>query len=179
MRTSPHLLVGACGATDLDGRYRHAEFAIWDELNGSLADHPRTWCSPEEGAMVLSEEVEELRDEVRANHLGLARAEATQVGAMALRFIADLYEAGADTSARYRNAAELQRQIRPAVGPKGRALASSHEGFGFLLREYDALWSAVCAGRDAQTAAARVAATAVRFIAEIGVGAVAASGAGR
>lgn len=124
--------------------------------------------------MLLREEVCELWDEVRGNHIGLARAEATQVGAMGVRFIADLYEVGGGASARCRAAAELQRRIRPAVGPAGRVLASSHEAFGFLKREYDALWSAIQSGSDARAAAARVAAMAVRFIAEVGVAPMAA-----
>jgi len=116
--------------------------------------------------MVLGEEVDELWDEVRGNHLGRARAEATQVGAMAVRFIADLCEPAGSPLQRCR-AAAAARPAHEVVGPAHRTLASSHEGFGFLKREYDALWAVVVSGDSARTAAGRVAAMAVRFIAEI------------
>lgn len=166
MRT-PHLLAGACISGDPNAPYRHAELAIWDELARSLVEYPHMWRSPEEGAMVLGEEVDELWDEVRGNHVGRARAEAAQVGAMAVRFIADICEAGGVARERCRIAAAEQHEMRPMVGPQDRLLSSSHEAFGFLKREYDALWSAICAGGDARAAAGRVAVMAVRFIAEI------------
>lgn len=46
--------------------------------------------SAHEGASVLREEFEEMWDEVKADNLPDAIAEAVQVGAMALRFIADM-----------------------------------------------------------------------------------------
>ena len=73
MRT-PYLLASACTASDPEARYHQAELAIWDRLTGSLAEYPRIWRSPEEGAMVLAEEVDELWDEIRGNHIGRARA---------------------------------------------------------------------------------------------------------
>jgi len=165
MRT-PHLLAGACTAGDPEGPYRHAELAIWDELTRSLAEYPHTWPSLEEGAMVLAEKIDELWEDLRHNRIGRARAEAAQVGAMVVRFIADLYEHGSARE-RCRAAVAQQQAVREAVGPKGRALSSSHEAFGFLKREDDALWSAICFDDLARPAAARVAAMAVRFIAEI------------
>ena len=45
-------------------------------------------------------------------------------------------------------------------------MASSHEAFGFLKLEFDALWSAIRFDEPARPVAARVAAMAVRFIAE-------------
>lgn len=168
MRT-PHLLASACTASDPEARYHQAELAIWDELTGSLAEYPRIWRSPEEGAMVLAEEVDELWDEIRGNHIGRARAEASQVGAMALRFIADLYEPDGPGGAveRCRAAAAEQHDAMALVGPRGRQCASSHEAFGYLKREFDALWSAIRFDEPARPIAARVAAMAVRFIAEI------------
>ncbi len=165
MRT-PHLLASACTASDPEARYHQAELAIWDELMGSLAEFPQTWCSLEEGAMVLGEEVDELWDEIRGNHIGRARAEAAQVGAMALRFIADLYQP-TGPSFWYRTAADEQHAALALVGPEGRTFSSSHEAFGFLKREYDALWSAIRFDEPARPIAARVAAMSVRFIAEI------------
>lgn len=166
MRT-PHLLAAARVATNPDEGYQHAEWAIWEVLTRSLEQYPRIWKSPEEGAMILAEEVDELWEEVRGNHLGLARAEAAQVGAMALRFIADLYEPGGDAVSRCRAAAAEAHRQRPQVGPRGRSAAGAHEAFGFLRREYDALWSAIRFDDPPRAAAARVAAAAVRFIAEI------------
>ncbi len=166
MRT-PHLIATACSAGDPDARYRHAEFAIWDEWQRSLVEYPQIWHSPEEGVMVLGEELDELWDEVRGNHIGLARAEAAQVGAMAVRFIADLYEHAGAARDRGRTAAAEAQAVRSLVGPRGRLLSSSHEGFGFLKREYDALWSAIRFDDPARELAARVAAMSVRFIAEI------------
>lgn len=166
MRT-PHLLVGTCTSGDPEAPYRHAELAIWDELRRSLADYPRVWRSVEEGAMVLGEEMDELWDDVRGNRIGRARAEAVQVGAMAVRFIADLYEPAGPACDRFRSAVAEQQAVRAAVGPAGRVVWSSHEAFGFLKREYNALWSAICFDDAARPAAARVAAMAVRFVAEI------------
>ncbi len=164
MRT-PHLLASACAASSPADRYHHAELAVWEELTQSVAEHPRLWASPEEGAMVLAEEIDELWDEIRGNRVGLARSEAVQVGAMALRFIADLYEP-APGQDRYRAAAAAQHDAVSAVGPRGRSVASSHEAFGFLKLEFDALWSAIRFDEPARPVAARVAAMAVRFIAE-------------
>lgn len=164
--STPHLIAGRV-ASSPDERYQLAEWAIWDELTRSLTEYPRTWSSPEEGAMILAEELDELWDEVRGDRLGLARAEATQVGAMALRLVADLYEPGGDAVQRYRAAAAEAHRLRPLVGPRGRFFSSTHEAFGFLRREYDSLWSAIRFDDPPRSAAARVAAAAARFIAEV------------
>lgn len=166
MRT-PHLLASACTASDPEARYHQAELAIYDELMASLGTFPQTWLSAEEGATVIGLEVDDLRDEVRGNRIGRARAEAAQVGAMALRFIADLYQPSGPGDLWYRTAADEQRAARAHVGPAGRAFATSHEAFGFLKREYDALWMAIRFDEPARPIAARVAALSVRFIAEI------------
>ncbi|OOK65390.1 hypothetical protein BZL29_7716 [Mycobacterium kansasii] len=160
--TAPAELVAAP-----QGPYRHSELAVWEALTQSLLEYPRIWGSVEEGAMVLGEEVDELWEDVRANRIGHARREAAQVGAMAIRFIADLYNPVGPAGDRCRAAMAEQRAVRAAVGPPQRVLSSSHEGFGFLRREYDALWSAVRFEDPARPAAARVAGMAVRFIAEI------------
>lgn len=168
MRTpTPHLIAAACTAGDPEASYRHAELAIHDELQRSLTEYPHIWRSPEEGVMVLGEEIDELWDEVRGNRVGRARAEAAQVGAMAVRFIADLYEQTGAARDRGRTAAAEVHALRTTVGPQGRLLSSSHEGFGFLKREYDTLWSAIRFDDPAREWAARVGAMSVRFIAEI------------
>jgi hypothetical protein len=166
MRT-PHLLASACSASDPAARDHQAELAVWQELTRSLVEYPQIWRSLEEGAMVLGEEVDELWDEIRANHVGRARAEAAQVGAMALRFVADLYEPSGPARQRGRVAADEAHAALGVTGPQGRVFSSSHEAFGFLKREYDALWSAVRFDEPARPMAVRVAALAVRFIAEI------------
>lgn len=174
--STPALFVEASTIEDLStpaelvsapaGPYRCAELAIWEELTRSLTAYPRIWGSVEEGAMLLGEEVDELWEDVRANRIDHARMEATQAGAMAVRFIADLYNPIGPAGDRCRAAMAEQRAVRAAVGPR-RALSSSHEGFGFLRREYDALWSAIRFDDPARPAAARVAGMAVRFIAEL------------
>lgn len=166
MRT-PHLLAGSCASADPEALFRYAALAIWDELVDSLARYPRPWGSAEEGAMILAEEVDELWDDVRGNRIGCARAEAAQVGAMAIRFLVEVSEPGGVIRQRCRDALAEQARRRGEVGPQ-RRLLSTHEGFGFLKREYDALWCAVSSGDPARSAAQRVAAMAVRFIAEIG-----------
>lgn len=170
--STPHLVAAACAVGGHGAGYRHAELAVWDELQASRLVFPAAWLSPEEGAMVLAEELDELWDEVRCNHVGLARAEAAQAGAMALRFSADLYEVGGSVRDRDRRAASAAAAVRAEVGPRGRVLASSHEGFGFLKREFDALWSAIRFDDPPVVQASRVAAMSVRVIAEIGAGPV-------
>ncbi|OBF76113.1 MULTISPECIES: hypothetical protein [Mycobacteriaceae] len=172
--TTPHLIAPACTASDPEAPYRHAELAVWDEWLRSLAEYPTIWRSYEEGAAVLGEKVDDLWDEVRANHIGRARAEAAQVGAMAVRFIADLCEPAGAARVRGRTAVADAQAVRSMVGPHGRMLASSHEGFGFLKREYDALWSAVRFDDPVRELAARVAWMSVRFIAEMSSATVAA-----
>lgn len=165
MRT-PHLLAGACAADPADRVWR-AELAVWDELTGSLTEHPDQWRSLEEGTLVLAEEVDELWEDVRRNQLGHARAEAAQVAAMAIRIVADLYEPPGPALGRFRAAMAAVAEVRGSVEPRGRVLASGHEAFGFVKREYDALWAAVRFDDAARAAGLRVAAAAVRFIAEI------------
>lgn len=57
------------------------------------AERPRALLSPfnssHEGYAALAEEVDELREEVKGNNFEHAKAETVQVGAKALRFIAD------------------------------------------------------------------------------------------
>ncbi|OHV03722.1 hypothetical protein [Mycobacterium talmoniae] len=169
---SLHLLIPAAAGGDLAAPYHDAEQAVWSEVVASYRCYPRVWASADEGAMLLAEEVDELWDEVRGNRVESARAEAVQAAAMAVRFIADLCECTGSAKRRCQAAAAVCRDLRGLVGP-AHALVSTHEGFGFVRREYDTLWSAVTSGADVRIPAARVAAMAVRFIAEVGSPAIA------
>ncbi len=63
------------------------------ELARARVKFPRPEASAHEGYAVLEEEVDELWDEVKANHperVARMRAEAIQVAAMAIRFIEDV-----------------------------------------------------------------------------------------
>lgn len=191
MKSSPHLM--ARTSRSQSEAYRHAEMAVRHELSDSLACYPHPWSSAEEGAMVLGEQVDKLWEAVKANRIGTARAEAAQVAAMAIRLVADVYSDRAMVRSRihrpdrallsavghhdddddtwltrvlYRLATDEQQIVRPTVGPS-RALASSHEAFGFLKRDYDDMWTAIRSTGDGRSAAVRVAAIAIRFIAEI------------
>jgi hypothetical protein len=59
------------------------------ELVRATKLHPRPFNSAHEGWAVIWEELDEMWDEVRANNKVLAREEAIQVAAMAVRFILD------------------------------------------------------------------------------------------
>lgn len=61
------------------------------EYDRAKRKHPRGMHSQHEGYAVLAEEVDELWQAVKADDTAGARAEALQVAAMALRFLADLY----------------------------------------------------------------------------------------
>jgi hypothetical protein len=68
----------------------HAEALILNEYRKAAAKFP-AFRSSHEGYAILKEEVDELWDAVKQNHnVEALRDEATQVAAMALRFIVDL-----------------------------------------------------------------------------------------
>lgn len=54
----------------------------------------RPFASGHEGWAVISEELDELWEAVKADDMTQAREEAVQVGAMALRFLVDLEDGG-------------------------------------------------------------------------------------
>jgi NTP pyrophosphatase (non-canonical NTP hydrolase) len=65
--------------------------AVVEELERATRLHPRSFNSAHEGFAVLKEEVDELWEEVKhGRDPADLRAEAVQVGAMALRFLMDL-----------------------------------------------------------------------------------------
>lgn len=69
--------------------YAVAIDAITQEAKSARRKFP-PFNSAHEGASVLREEFEEMWDEVKHDNLDAAIAEAIQVGAMAVRFIADM-----------------------------------------------------------------------------------------
>ena len=72
-----------------DGKYGEALEATWQELNRAKAKFPDDLKNQHEGYAVMKEEVEEMWDEVKADNPEKAVAEAVQVAAMAIRFIAE------------------------------------------------------------------------------------------
>lgn len=69
--------------------YAAASSDIFNEAVTARRRFP-AFNSAHEGASVLREEFEEMWDEVKADQLDAAIAEAIQVGAMAIRFVADM-----------------------------------------------------------------------------------------
>lgn len=166
MRT-PHLVAARCSLGDPEAPYRHGELAIWDAYQRSLAVDPRRWASAEEGAMLLGESIGAVWDAVRDNRIGLARAAAAQAGALGVRFVVDVCESSDDRVVCGRGVVRDAQQVRSFVGPGNRPLASSREGVGFVKREFDSLWSAVCDGEPPRERCVRLVGAATRLIAEI------------
>lgn len=69
--------------------YYAASLRIFEEAQRAAAKFD-PFNSAHEGYAVLAEEVDELWDEVKADRLDLAIEEAVQVGAMAIRFVAEM-----------------------------------------------------------------------------------------
>lgn len=72
-----------------------AAFQAYSEATRAIERHPRPFSSAHEGYAVLLEEVEELWDEVKKGGTEprseeRIRREATQVAAMAIRFLVDV-----------------------------------------------------------------------------------------
>jgi hypothetical protein len=69
--------------------YYAAALEIFREANTARARFA-PFNSSHEGYAVIAEELDELWDDVKANNIEHSIAEAVQVGAMALRYIADM-----------------------------------------------------------------------------------------
>jgi hypothetical protein len=80
-------MTAGCAAPDRD--YLAAAWLVHNEAIRARAVFP-PFNSAHEGYAVLLEEVDEMWDEVKRDQLQAAIYEAIQVGAMAVRFIADL-----------------------------------------------------------------------------------------
>jgi len=74
-----------------DGKYGEAAEAAYNEVQRSIAKHPSSvpFRSSHEAYAVLLEEVDEMWAEIKANTTEFAVAEAVQVAAMAIRFVAE------------------------------------------------------------------------------------------
>lgn len=72
-------------------KYEKVFRTICDELHRAESLHNPIKTS-HEGYAVIQEEVDELWDCVKTNNLEQAAIEARQIGAMAARFLLDLYE---------------------------------------------------------------------------------------
>ncbi|EUA17279.1 hypothetical protein I552_0480 [Mycobacterium xenopi 3993] len=102
---------------------------VFAELRRSRTRFPDRFHSLPEAVSVLEEELDELTDAVRANMIEHARAEAVQVGAMALRLIVDL-EPHALSDARDRLAMQAAVSKTVQLGQPAKPLVSAHEGRG-------------------------------------------------
>jgi len=140
---------------------------VFAELQRSRQVFPNRLHSLEEAASVLEEELDELKDAVRANMTGHARAEAIQVAAMALRLVVDVTDAEA-CQARDRLAVQAALTSARRYPPEG-PLVSAHEGRGYLRCWQQRLCDAIVAEdpQKAFHAANAIAALALRFVAEV------------
>lgn len=140
---------------------------MFSELRSSRVNYPNRFHSMAEAISVLEEEIDELRDAIRANIVEHARAEAVQVGAMALRLNIDLREgepsAGVDRLAVQSVVARAQHS-EPAE-----PLVSAHEGKGFIRGCHEQMCLAIAQGdlEKVTRAAADIAVLALRFVAEV------------
>jgi hypothetical protein len=83
--------------TVVDERTRDGETEGFARIADEVLDElrPAAWLfrpahSPHEGYAILREEVDELWDEVKANHIDEGIREAIQVAAMAIRYVYDI-----------------------------------------------------------------------------------------
>ena len=83
------------GQQDWREAYAEAAIAILAEAATARGKFP-PFNSTHEGYAVIAEELDELWDDIKANREGPDIAEAIQVGAMALRYIADMTAKRAD-----------------------------------------------------------------------------------
>ncbi|EUA65427.1 hypothetical protein I553_10724 [Mycobacterium xenopi 4042] len=149
---------------------------VFAELRRSRTRFPDRFHSLPEAVSVLEEELDELTDAVRANMIEHARAEAVQVGAMALRLIVDL-EPHALSDARDRLAMQAAVSKTVQLGQPAKPLVSAHEGRGFIRCRHEQLCAALVSEdiepdeqmRKVVLAAYGIAVLALRFVAEVPV----------
>lgn len=160
-------IVSLCRDGKLHKAHARAGELIFDELRASRRNFPKPLGSLPEAVSVLEEEIDELKDAVRANIIEHARAEAVQVGAMALRLIIDL-EAHESSEARDRLA--VQSAVAKAANSEPPyAFVSAHEGKGFIRGRHEQLLAGLASDNPTQVvkAANALAVLALRFVAEV------------
>ncbi|KRQ20589.1 MULTISPECIES: hypothetical protein [Mycobacteroides] len=163
----PAAMVSLCRDSMLHKAHTRAGELIFEELRTSRRNFPKLLDSRAEAVSVLEEEIDELRDAVRANIIEHARAEAVQVGAMALRLIID-GEGRQPSEARDRLAVQ-SAVARAANSDPLNPLVSAHEGKGYLRGRHEQLLAGLVADNDGQVikAANALAVLALRFVAEV------------
>jgi hypothetical protein len=97
----------------LGGKVDSVLLLIASEVKRAMTKWPPTTDSPHHHASVLREEVDEMWDEVKADNIRLAREEALQVAAMAIRFV---LEADLAPSRRKPNESPMPRPNCPSCG---------------------------------------------------------------
>lgn len=124
--------------------------------------------SLEEGVSVLEEKLDELKDAVRANLVGHARATAAQVSAAALRVTTDFQDIDVSIA---RDRLSVQGAVSKAAGAYAPVvpLHSAHEGLGYLRCRHQQLCEALAVGDSAKAiqSAYAIAVLALRFVAEV------------
>lgn len=169
----PAAIASLCRDGNLQKVHDRAGEVILAELRHSRTWFPDRFHSLAEAVSVLEEELDELKDAVRANMTEHARGEAKQVAAMALRLIVDL-EDRASSEARDRLAVQAAVS-QAACSEPAQPLVSAHEGRGFIRARQEQLCMAlVCENvmpeermRRVVKAAYAIAVLALRFVAEV------------
>lgn len=147
------------------------------ELQSARVKHPTTFRSSYEGYAILLEEVRELFDEIcrreEERDLAKMRHEATQIAAMAWRFVEDLISLGPAGS----GSIEISRWITDALQrdelEHPDPIHSAHEGYALLLVGVHELWDLIRRPGDyggtlmMRGAAIRIAAIAWRFVEDV------------
>lgn len=156
------------------GGHGRAGDVVFAELRRSRALFPDRFHSVAEAVSVLEEELDELKDAVRANMVEHARGEAVQVAAMALRLIVDL-EPNELSHARDRLAVRAAVSKTARCGRLVEPLVSAHEGRGLIRCRHEQLCRALASEdfgpgeqlRRVVMAAYAIAVLALRFVAEV------------
>lgn len=166
MRT-PTVVSAMCRENVRRRAHAAAGEAVVAELRRSRAQIPHLH-SLEEGVSVLEEKLDELKDAVRANLVGHARATAAQVSAVALRLTTDFQD---DEVALARDRLSAQGAVSKAAGGYAPVapLNSAHEGLGYLRCRHQQLCEALAVGDStkATVAAYAIGVLALRFVAEV------------
>jgi len=169
----PATIASVCRDGKIERARDRAGEVILAELRWSRTRFPDRFHSLAEAVSVLEEELDELKDAVRANMIEHARAEAKQVAAMALRLIVDL-EDRAPSQARDRLAVAAAVSQAAQLDPR-EPLVSAHEGRGFIRGRHEQLCMAMGSEnfaaeeqmRRVVRAASAIAVLALRFVAEV------------